>query len=118
MAYVIKSLVDKLPMGFAVEPMAFSLASVLFNSHGEGLIKHLTVAQLVEGYPFHILETIDTLTTPLKWLGIELPDNGMPDNKFGLLWVKNFTKVGPYEVYTGQTNQEDFLKFVSYQGKR
>ena len=119
MAYVIKSLVDQLPVSFAIAPLAFGFVNILFFSHGEGLLKELTVGELVEGYPFSILDTIDTLTKPLKWLGIQLPDNGMPGNKFGLLWVKNYTRGGPYEVYTGRSGTSDkAFQLVSYQGKK
>ncbi|CAG2175832.1 unnamed protein product, partial [Oppiella nova] len=91
--------------------------NVLFMTHGEGLLRQVTAAQLIEGYPFRILDTIDVVTKPLAWFGIKLPDTGMPQNKFGLLHVKNFTKGGPYEVYTGQGGTK-FLKFVTYKDKR
>ncbi|CAG2112635.1 unnamed protein product, partial [Medioppia subpectinata] len=116
MAAVVRGLVEKLPLSFAIAPVAFGAVNVLFMTHGEGLLKEMTVADLVEGYPFRILDTIDVLTKPLTWFGIKLPDTGMPQNKFGLLHVKNFTKGGPYEVYTGQQGTK-FLKFISYQDK-
>lgn len=84
MASVIKGLIDDLPLSFAIAPVAFGFANVLFMTHGEGLIKRLTVGQLINGYKFSILETIDTLTKPLTWFGIELPDTGMPNNRYGV----------------------------------
>ncbi len=119
MAYVIKNLVDDLPLSFAIAPVAFGFANILFATHGEGFLKKLTVGQLLNGYKFTILDKIDTLTKPLTWFGIKLPDNGMPGNKFGILHISNYTKGEPYEVYTGQGNTADkFLKYVSYQNKK
>lgn len=118
MAAVVNGLVSKLPLSFAIAPVAFGFVNVLFLTHGEGLFKELTVQELIEGYTFSIIQTIDTLTKPLSWFGIQLPDTGMPQNKFGLLHVKNFTKGGPYEIYTGKKNPKKFAKFISYQDKR
>jgi len=89
-------------------------------THRQGFLKEVTVGELINGYPFTILDTIDTLTKPLKWFGIELPDNGMPQNKFGVLHTKNFTKGGPYEVWTGQDGDDahKFLNYVTYKDKR
>ena len=65
------------------------------------------------GYQFGILDTIDTVTRPLAWFGVQLPDTGMPDNKFGFLWTKNYTKGGPFESYTGQKGTP-LLNIVSF----
>jgi len=98
-------------------PVAMGFVNVLFLTHGEGLVKKITVGELLNGYPFGILQTIDTLTRPLAWFGIKLPDNGMPDNKFGFLWGKNYTRGGPLRAYTGQKNTE-VLNIVEFKDQR
>lgn len=78
---MVRSLINDLPLSFAIEPVAIGFVNILLMSHGESLIKELTVGELLNGYPFSILNTIDTVTRPLVWLGVRLPDSGMPDNK-------------------------------------
>lgn len=117
MANMVRNIVLTLPLSLALTPIAFGLVNILFMTHGESLIKELSVGELLNGYPFTILNTIDTLTKPLTLFGIQLPDTGMPDNKFGFLWTKNFTKGGPYEAYTGQDGTS-LLHITKFKGKR
>ena len=106
-----------MPFGFALSPVAFGFVNLLFGTHGEGLIKETTVGELLNGYTFGILETIDTLTKPLAMFGIKMPDTGMPENKFGFLWTKNHTRGGPFEAYTGQKGTK-VLDIFTYKGER
>lgn len=78
---MVRTLINDLPLSFALEPVAIGFVNILFMSHSESLIKELTVGELLNGYPFSILNTIDTVTRPLTWFGVQLPDSGMPDNK-------------------------------------
>lgn len=112
MAILVKQLVGQLPLSTIIAPIGFSFVNILFFAHGEGLLKTLTVGELINGYPFRLLDTVDTLTKPLTWFGIELPDNGMPGNRYGILSVKNFTKgiANQYEIYTGQGATADRLQ--------
>lgn len=117
MANLVRTMVGNLPGSFAITPIAMAFANLLFMSHGESLIKETTVEELLNGYPFRILDTIDTLTKPLTWFGLTLPDTGMPDNKFGFLWTKNFTQNGPYDAYTGQ-GDGPLLRITGFKDKR
>lgn len=117
MANLVNSLLQDVPGSFAIMPVAFGFVNLLFMTHGESLIKELTIGELLNGYTFNILDTIDVLTKPLTWFGIQLPDTGMPDNKFGFLWTKNYTKGGPYESYTGAEGTK-LLNIVQYKNKR
>lgn len=113
MANMVRSMVDNLPLSFALSPVANGLVSLLFMGHSESLIKEQTVGELLNGYPFTLLDTIDFVTRPLALFGIKLPDTGMPDNKFGLLWTKNYTKGGPFEAYSGQKGTQ-LLQLISF----
>ncbi|CAG2181906.1 unnamed protein product, partial [Oppiella nova] len=62
MAGVIRGLIEKLPLSFVIAPVVFGAVNVLFMTHGEGLLRQVTAAQLIEGYPFRILDTIDVVT--------------------------------------------------------
>lgn len=117
MANMARNMVAQLPLSFIIAPVASWLVRILFSTHEESLVKELTVEQLLNGYPFTILDTIDTMTKPLTWFGVTLPDTGMPDNKFGFLWTKNNTKGGPFEAYTGQKDTQ-LLKLITYRGQR
>lgn len=117
MANMVRNIIAKLPLSSILSPLAFGLVNLMFLTHGEGAIKELTVGELLNGYPFTILDTIDTLTKPLAIFGIKLPDTGMPDNKFGFLWTKNWTRGGPYEAYTGKDGTE-LLRILKYKGQR
>ncbi|XP_046916555.2 platelet glycoprotein 4-like [Dermatophagoides farinae] len=117
MANMVRGMIASMPFSFGLNPIVFSLVSLLFLTHGESMIKqNLTAGQLLNGYPFRILDTIDRLAAPLRLFGIELPDTGMPDNKFGFLWTKNGTKNGPYQTYTGQDGT-DLLRMVTFKGQ-
>ncbi|XP_054157326.1 platelet glycoprotein 4-like [Oppia nitens] len=117
LAAIIKGLIDKLPLSTLTAPAAFRIINRLFMNHSERIVKRLTVGQLIEGYRLSILDTIDTVVKPLKLLGINIPDFGMPNNRFGILNGKNNSKSGPYEVLTGQGDTQ-FLKVISYENKR
>lgn len=118
MASIIKELIDELPLSFVIAPLAFGFVNVFFATHGEGLLKELTVDELLNGYPFTLFNTMDAMTKPLTWFGVKLPDNGMPNNRYGILYTKNFTKAGPFEVYTGRGDSANkFLRWVSFQDK-
>lgn len=118
MATKMLKMVGKLPLSFAIAPIIFSAVNILFNAHDETLLTRLTVEELLEGYPFGVVETIDTLTKPLSWFGLKLPDLGLRDNKFGILHKKNNTRDGPYEIYTGQSDPRLFGKVITYKNKR
>uniref|UniRef100_A0A6P6YKA3 Lysosome membrane protein 2-like n=1 Tax=Dermatophagoides pteronyssinus TaxID=6956 RepID=A0A6P6YKA3_DERPT len=118
LANMVRNMIASLPFSFGLNPLAFSFVSFLYLLHGESMLikQNLTAGELLNGYPFTILDTIDRLAGPLRLFGIELPDTGMPDNKFGFLWTKNGTRNGPYQTYTGQDGT-DILRMVTFKGQ-
>jgi hypothetical protein len=60
------------------------------------------------------LDTIKTLTKPLIWFGIEIPQPivSLKDNKYGILSLFNYSRTGPFEMYTGMGGSQ-FGKFVN-----
>lgn len=114
---MVRTMISSIPFSFGLNPIVFGMVSLLYLMHGESMIKqNLTVGELLNGYPFRLLDTIDRLAAPLRLFGIELPDTGMPDNKFGFLWTKNGTKNGPYQTYTGKDGT-DLLRMVTFKGQ-
>ncbi len=83
--------------------MVLGLTDIFILDHREGLIKNLTVGELLNGYHLKLLDTIETLTKPLIWFGIEMPQSiiSLKDNKYGILSLFNSSRSGPFEMYTG-----------------
>ena len=116
---MMRSVLDLIPMSFAIAPVAFGLTNAFFATFGEGLLKTLTVDELVNGYKFPLYDVMNTaLIKPLEALGVPLPPERLPESKFGLFHAKNHTnKGGPFGIYTGVTGPKQFLRYVSYRGK-
>lgn len=101
MAIVASRMVGGLPLGFTLLPMVYGALNIAYLTHGEGAIKTLTAEELLNGYRHGLIDTLLTLGSLVQYTGIELPLLHFPD-KFGLFYLQNITKGGPYEVYTGQ----------------
>ncbi|CAG2118545.1 unnamed protein product, partial [Medioppia subpectinata] len=118
MVAVVRHYVRKVPLSRFIEPFILGSMNLLIASHGlGGVVLKRTPRELLEGYHFRLMDTVELLSKPLLWLGIQLPDTRMPGNKFGLLNVKNGTPDGPYEVYTGVGGTK-FAKFIAYKGNK
>lgn len=117
MASMVHSFVSSLPFANGLYPVVFGMLNAFFGSHRETAIKKLTVGQLLHGYRFEILDTMDKIAKPLALFGISLPDTGLADNKFGILWSKNLTRNGPYQVFTGR-DDTNVLEMNAYKGKQ
>ncbi|CAG2179074.1 unnamed protein product [Oppiella nova] len=81
-----------------------------------GLTHEITVRELLEGKHFSPAVTIEFISKPLKWFGIQMPDTHMPGNKFGLLNAVKESREGPHVCETG-VGDSTFLKFVTFQGR-
>lgn len=70
------------------------------------------------GFRVNLLDTVTTLIRPLEMLGFRkedlLPGGGVPNNTFGLMYGKNNTPEGPYEVYTGKNSHYKFIHVAKY----
>ncbi|XP_054158403.1 scavenger receptor class B member 1-like [Oppia nitens] len=100
---VVKNYLDRFPMSTLSVPVAVGALNLITLTHGEGLMKNITVGQVFTGYPFSVLETLDIFVKPLRWFGFELPEiYEKLDNKIGLFHMINNTWLRPLEVETGQ----------------
>ncbi|KAI1287075.1 Lysosome membrane protein 2 [Halotydeus destructor] len=108
---------SQLPVAQMAAPVVYTAVSGVLASFEEGLFMKRTVHELVYGYKLSLLETMDSLMTPLRALGLRLDalPQGPPGNMFGILYGKNGTPGGPYEIYTGQGSTSPFfLNYVSF----
>lgn len=105
---------DKLPLSFVITPVVLGLTDIFILDHRKGLTKNLTVGELLDGYHLKLLDTIETLTKPLIWFGIEMPQPiiSLKNNKYEILSLFNSSRIGPFEMYTGMGGSV-FGKFVN-----
>lgn len=111
---------EQLPMAPLTSPAVFTMVNSFLDMHQQSLFMNKAVGDIFAGFKINILDTIDTLTLPLKNLGIKLDalPPSPPDNMFGLLYGKNNTPEGPYEIYTGKgSTASDFGYWVAYKEK-
>lgn len=117
----IADMIEKqLPLAPVTSPVAYALVNSLLDSHDMSLFMKKSVREVLLGFKVNLLETIDTFTQPLKNLGISLDalPPSPPGNMFGLLYGRNDTPEGEYEMYTGQGSTSEMLgSFVTYKGK-
>ncbi|XP_054158404.1 scavenger receptor class B member 1-like [Oppia nitens] len=100
---VVKNYLDRFPMSTLSVPVAVGALNLITLTHGEGLMKNITVGQVFTGYPFSVLETLDIFVKPLRWFGFELPEiYEKLDNKIGLFHMINNTWLRSLEIETGQ----------------
>ncbi|XP_054161782.1 scavenger receptor class B member 1-like [Oppia nitens] len=117
MGGLVRNMLRRYPLSFFSVPMAVGFLNLITLTHGEGLIKRMTVGEFVGGYPFSLLETVDVLTQPLKWMGVELPDYlDALNQRFGLLHLANNTPIEPLEFETGIGNTTLF-KYRGFNNK-
>ena len=123
-----RNIVDKIPFAFTVAPIIYAFMNAFFLAHGEGVILETTAGDLLQGKYMSMIGTIDTLIKPIKWLGIdklipllgeqlELMEIHARGNKFGLIHAINNSRLGPYEMWTGQDDHKKFNTFKSWKGK-
>ena len=121
LSQTIADMIEKqLPLAPVTSPVAYAMINSLLDSHGMSLFMNKTVKDVLYGFKVNLLETLDTFTQPLKNLGISLQalPPSPPGNMFGLLYGKNDTPEGEYEMYTGQGSTSTMLgAFATYKGK-
>jgi hypothetical protein len=121
LAQTISDMIEsQLPLAPVTSPVAFALVNSLLDSHGMTLFMRKSVKDVLLGFKVNLLETMDTFTTPLKNLGIKLDalPPSPPGNMFGLLYGKNDTAEGEFEMYTGVGNTGDMIGFfLTFKGK-
>ena len=105
-----------------VSPFLYSIVSGVLISHGHNLFLKTSPRRLLQGHHINIFETAAELVEPFSVFGIKksdlLPSEELPNNAFGILNGKNDTATGPYEIYTGVTDQSKYAYMVSWKGQR
>lgn len=107
-------------MGPFLNPMVYTVINGFLDAHQQSMFMTRSVRELFFGFKINLLDTIDTLVGPLKQLGISLDalPPGPPDNMFGILYGRNNTPEGPYEIYTGKgSTTYQFGAVVAYKDK-
>lgn len=111
---------EQLPLAAVTSPAVFALVNSFLDMHQQSLFMRRSVGEVFGGFKINILDTIDTLTGPLRNIGIKLDalPPSPPDNMFGLLYGKNNTPEGPYEIYTGKgSTSSQFGYFLAFKEK-
>lgn len=110
---------EKVPLAGVTSPVIYSTISALLAAHSQNLFMTRTVREILYGFRINLLDTVTTLIKPLEMLGFKdlLPGGGVPNNTFGLLYGKNNTPEGPYEVYTG-INNKPYISLFKYKNQR
>lgn len=102
---------NQLPLAPLTSPLVYSMLNTFLDAHGQSLFMTKTVREVIYGFKVNLLETIETLTTPLRNMGIKLDalPPSPPGNMFGLLYGRNDTPEGEFEIYTGKGSTAKFL---------
>ena len=105
-----------------VSPFLYSIVSGVLIAHGHNLFLQTTPRKLLQGHHINIFETASGIVEPFRVFGIKkedlLPADELPGNSFGILNGKNDTPIGPFEIYTGLTDQSKYTYVVSFKGKK
>ena len=110
---------EKVPLSGVTSPVIYSTISALLAAHSQNLFMTRTVRDILYGFRINLLDTVTTLIKPLEMLGFKdlLPGGGVPNNTFGLLYGKNNTPEGPYEIYTG-INNKPYIHLIKWKNQR
>ncbi|XP_053203149.1 lysosome membrane protein 2-like [Panonychus citri] len=112
-----------IPVPLAVSPFVYSTVSALLLVHSQNFFLKTTPRNLIIGQRVNLLDTVTTLIKPLELLGVKasdlIPTEDLPNNTFGLINGKNFTRMGPWEVYTGiDVPKEMYAAAVGFKNER
>jgi len=112
-AVVTKLIDEKFPKVFS--PVVNSVLNAIIDANKESIFIRKQIRDLLFGYKIEMLETIDKMLEPLKIFGIKYQN--LPNNTFGLLYNRNNTPEGPFEIYTGIGDDSQSLgQIVSWKG--
>ncbi|XP_054162152.1 lysosome membrane protein 2-like [Oppia nitens] len=116
---IIDSAVEKFPLTAVVTPIVNNVVNALLATHRERLIETRMVGEVINGRHLAVLDTIDIVAKPLRLMGLPIPEYGismykLKNNRYGFLSMRNNTRFGPFEQFTGETQANQFNKFASY----
>ncbi len=112
-AVVTKLIDEKFPKVFS--PVVNSVLNAIIDANKESVFIRKQIRDLLFGYKVEMFETIDKMLEPLKIFGIKY--QSLPNNTFGLLYNRNNTPEGPFEIYTGIGDDSQSLgQIISWKG--
>ena len=102
-------------------PLVSNIIYVIFRFFDEMIIEERTVGEILTGRSLGILKLVDSLSSPLRSIGIPIPLIGVGIYKlttsFGFIQLRDNQTFGPAEVFTGQTDIGKFNTFYSMNGE-
>ncbi|XP_053203155.1 lysosome membrane protein 2-like [Panonychus citri] len=112
-----------IPIPLAVSPFVYSVVSVVLFVHSQNFFLKTTPRSLITGLRVNLLDTVTTLLKPLELLGIMasdvFPTSELPNNSIGILNSRNFTRLGPLEIYTGiELPKEMYTSTIAFRNER
>ncbi|XP_015788725.1 scavenger receptor class B member 1-like isoform X2 [Tetranychus urticae] len=112
-----------IPIPLAVSPFVYSTVSALLLVHSQNFFLKTTPRNVIVGQRINLLDTVTTLVKPLELLGVKasdlIPTDDLPNNTFGLINGKNYTRMGPWEVYTGvDVPKELYTNAVAFKNEK
>jgi len=121
---IIDNVLQRFPLTPFLIPLINNVVNVVLITFRENFIERRTARELLEGRRIYMLDTLDIVVKPLRTLGLPIPEYGLSfyklrDNTYGFFRMRNNTKFGPFEVYTGMKGSEEkFMKFKTFLNKR
>ena len=90
----------------------FNILTKALQTSGEKLIEKRTARELLVGRQVKMIFYLDKVMSPLKSLGISVPEFGagpykMHNSSFGFLSQRINTDFGPFEIYTKSSGEDD-----------
>lgn len=112
---------DNVPLPGITSPVIYGTVNTFLASHGQNLFMQRSAREMIYGFKINLLETISSLVKPLEALGVKglLPEEGPKDNTFGLLYGRNNSPEGPYEMWTGVDDSTyNYAKFITWKDRK
>ncbi|KAJ6217057.1 hypothetical protein RDWZM_008214 [Blomia tropicalis] len=104
-------------------PVVNNILVTISQLYNENLIEVRSIEDVLTGREVGILKTLNTITTPMKQLGIAVPDINvglykLSETTFGFIKLRDNQTFGPTEMYTGRSSIGRFNYIRSINDKR
>lgn len=106
-----------------LSPVVINMANLAFSSTGEQLFLDMSPYDFVMGRPIKLFKMVDTVGGLFRSLGIPMPgikagNTEIKNGTFGVFRSRMDNEDGPFELYTGQTDDGAFSTYASILDKR
>ena len=101
--WVVRVTLTKFSINF-ISPLIQNSILAILRVSGETVIESRTAREMFEGRLVNLVVAVDFIASPLRSLGIPIPDYGIGDykmykNSFGVITALTGTEFGPYEHF-------------------